>query len=128
MKREVIATQKAPAAIGPYSQGIRLGNLLFTAGQLALDPQTGEMIKGDITAQTRQVLKNIKAIVETGGSSMENVLKTTIFLVDFKDYKEMNAVYTEFFGKEAPARSTVQVASLVLGARVEIDAIAWVSD
>jgi len=126
MKREVIATKTAPAAIGPYSQAIRVGDLVFTAGQLAIDPATGKLVEGGIEKQTRQVLRNIAAVLEVAGSSLGNVVKTTVFLKDMGDFKAMNGVYAEFFAKEPPARSTVEVANLPLGALVEIDAIAVV--
>jgi len=126
MKREVIATRKAPAAVGPYSQAIRVGDLVFTAGQLAIDPAIGKLVEGGIEKQTRQVLRNIAAVLEVAGSSLSNVVKTTVFLKDMGDFKAMNGVYAEFFAKEPPARSTVEVANLPLGALVEIDAIAVV--
>jgi len=126
MKREVIATRKAPAAVGPYSQAIRVGDLVFTAGQLAIDPAIGKLVEGGIEKQTRQVLRNIAAVLEVAGSSLGNVVKTTVFLKDMGDFKAMNGVYAEFFAKEPPARSTVEVANLPLGALVEIDAIAVV--
>jgi 2-iminobutanoate/2-iminopropanoate deaminase len=126
MKREVIATEKAPAAVGPYSQAIRVGDFVFTAGQLAIDPATGKLVEGKIEEQTRQVLKNIAAVLEAAGSSLDKVVKTTVFLKDIGDFKAMNQVYGEFFVHEPPARSTVEVANLPLGALVEIDAIAIV--
>jgi len=126
MKREVIATKKAPGAVGPYSQAIRVGDLVFTAGQLAIDPAIGKLVEGGIEKQTRQVLRNIAAVLEVAGSSLGNVVKTTVFLKDMGDFKAMNGVYAEFFAKEPPARSTVEVANLPLGALVEIDAIAVV--
>ncbi len=126
MKREVIATRKAPAAVGPYSQAIRVGDLVFTAGQLAIDPAIGKLVEGGIEKQTRQVLRNIAAVLEVAGSSLGKVVKTTVFLKDMGDFKAMNGVYAEFFAKEPPARSTVEVANLPLGALVEIDAIAVV--
>jgi len=124
MKREVIATEKAPAAVGPYSQAIRVGDLIFTAGQLAIDPATGKLVEGGVAEQTRQVLRNISAVLEAAGSSLGRVVKTTVFLKDMGDFKAMNQVYGEFFASEPPARSTVEVAELALGALVEIDAIA----
>jgi 2-iminobutanoate/2-iminopropanoate deaminase len=126
MKREVIATKKAPAAVGPYSQAIRVGDFVFTAGQLALDPATGKLVEGAIEEQTRQVLTNIAAVLEAAGSSLDKVVKTTVFLEDMGDFRAMNEVYGEFFADEPPARSTVEVAFLPLGAQVEIDAIAVV--
>ncbi|MGA9349248.1 MAG: RidA family protein [Anaerolineae bacterium] len=126
MKREVIATKKAPAAVGPYSQAIRVGDFVFTAGQLAIDPATGKLVEGGIKEQTRQVLRNIAAVLEAAGSSLDKVVKTTVFLKDMGDFKAMNEVYGGFFAKEPPARSTVEVTNLALGALVEIDAIAVV--
>jgi 2-iminobutanoate/2-iminopropanoate deaminase len=124
MKREVIATPKAPGAIGPYSQGIAIGDLVFTAGQGGVDPATRKMVEGGIQAQTRQVLKNIAAILEAAGSAMENVVKTTVYLKDMGEFAQMNAVYAEFFPKDPPARTTIQAAALPLGLSVEIEAIA----
>ncbi len=126
MKREVIATKKAPGAVGPYSQAIQVGDFVFTAGQLAFDPATGKFVEGGIEEQTRQVLRNIAAVLEAAGSSLDKVVKTTVFLKDMGDFKAMNGVYGEFFANEPPARSTVEVAALPLGALVEIDAIAVV--
>ncbi len=126
MKREVIATEKAPAAVGPYSQAIRVGDFVFTAGQLAIDPATGKLAEGGIEEQTRQVLRNIAAVLEAAGSSLDKVVKTTVFLKDMSDFKAMNQVYGEFFAGEPPARLTVEVADLALGALLEIDAIAVV--
>jgi len=126
MKPEVVATRKAPAAVGPYSQAIRVGDFVFTAGQLAIDPATAELVEGGIEEQTRQVLRNIAAVLEEAGSSIDKVVKTTVFLKDMGDFKAMNEVYGEFFANEPPARSTVEVANLALGALVEIDAIAVV--
>lgn len=126
MSREVISTAKAPAAVGPYSQAIRVDNLVFTAGQVAIDPEQGKLIEGDIAAQTRQVLTNLSAVLEAAGSSLSQVLKTTVFLKDIHDFAAMNAVYAEFFPEKPPARSAVQVAALPLGALVEIEAVALV--
>ena len=125
MKREVIATKKAPGAVGPYSQAIRVGDFVFTAGQLAFDPATGKLVEGGIQEQTRQVLRNITAVLEAAGSSLDKVVKTTVFLEDMGDFRAMNEVYSEFFPNEPPARSTV-VVGLALSALVEIDAIAAV--
>ena len=126
MKREVIATKKAPGAVGPYSQAIRVGDFVFTAGQLAFDPATGKLVEGGIEEQTRQVLRNIAAVLEAAGSSLDEVVKTTVFLKDMGDFKAMNEVYASFFANQPPARSTVEVANLIPGALVEIDAIAVV--
>ncbi len=126
MKREVIATKKAPGAVGPYSQAIQVGHFVFTAGQLAFDPATGKLVEGGIEEQARQVLRNIAAVLEAAGSSLDKVVKTTVFLKDMGDFKAMNGVYASFFANQPPARSTVEVAALPLGALVEIDAIAAV--
>ena len=127
-KKEVIATRKAPAAVGPYSQAIRVQDLVFTAGQIALDPSTGKLVPGDVKAQTRQVLRNLSAVLEAAGSSIAQVVKTTVFLADMRSYGDVNAVYGEFFTDNPPARSAVQVAALPLGASVEIEAVAVCGD
>ena len=124
MDRHVIATKNAPAAVGPYSQAIRCGDLVYTAGQLGMDPQTKALVEGGIQAQTRQALTNIKAVLEATGAAMENVVKTTVFLQDMGDFKAMNAVYAEFFSAAPPARSAVQAAALPLGGLIEIEAVA----
>ena len=121
-----VATGGAPKAIGPYSQGIVIGGLVYTAGQTPLDPATGEMVAGGIPEQTARVLENIRAILEAAGSGMQQVVKTTVFLTDMADFGEMNATYTQAFGEHRPARSTVAVKALPRGARVEIEAIAEV--
>lgn len=123
MSREVIATADAPAAIGPYSQAIKAGGFVFTAGQLGLDPATGKLAEG-VEAQTRQALANLKAILAAAGSSPAQVVKTTIFLADLADFAKVNAIYAEVFDAAPPARSTVQVAALPSSARVEIEAVA----
>lgn len=128
MDKQIIATDKAPAAIGPYSQGVRIGDLIYTAGQAGLVPGTKEFAGPDIESQTRQTLENIKAILEAGGSCMKHVLKTTVFMMDLGEFTRMNAVYAEFFPEHPPARSTVQVAAIPLGARVEIEAVAEACD
>ena len=122
--RTTVHTASAPKAIGPYSQAIRVGELVFTAGQIAIDPAVGKLIEGDIAAQTRRVLANITAILEAAGTSIERVVKTTVFMSDLSQFAQMNAVYAEFFPDSPPARSTVQVAGLPLGALVEIEAVA----
>ena len=126
LKRDVVSTDKAPKAIGPYSQGIKAGDFVFTAGQAGMDPAIGKIVEGGIGEQTRQTLKNIQAILEAAGTSLDRVVKTTVFLQDMADFQAMNAVYAEFFppDKNPPARTTVQAAKLPLGALVEIDAIA----
>jgi 2-iminobutanoate/2-iminopropanoate deaminase len=126
MHRELIHTNQAPAAVGPYSQAVRVGNLLFTAGQIGLDPVTGQMMEADVATQTERVLQNLAAILNAGGSSLEQVIKCTVFLMDMADFAAMNEVYGRFFPQNPPARSTVQVSGLPLGARVEIEAIALV--
>ena len=126
MPIETVATSGAPRAIGPYSQALRAGGFLFTAGQVGFDPATGELVDGGIGEQTRQVLQNIRAILEAGGSGLAQVVKTTVFLVDMADFAAMNEVYAEAFGTHRPARSTVAVAALPRGARVEIEAVAAV--
>ena len=124
MDREIIATDKAPAAVGPYSQAVRVGDFVFTAGQIPLDPASGQMVEGDIEAQTRRALTNLSAVLEAAGASLANVVKTTVFLADISEFKAMNGVYAEFFPDAPPARSAVQAAALPLGARVEIEAVA----
>ena len=124
MNRHVVSTADAPAAVGPYSQAIKANGYVFTAGQLGLDPATGKFVEGDVTDQARQALKNLKAILEAAGSSLEAVTKTTVFLQDMNDFKRVNAVYAEFFSAAPPARSAVQVAALPLGGLVEIEAVA----
>ena len=120
-----IFSENAPRPIGPYSQGIRAGGLLFLSGQIALSPRTGEIIGVSAAEQARQALGNLQAVLEAGGSSLEDVVKTTVFLVDLSDFAAVNEVYAEFFpGQKPPARSAVQVAALPKGARVEIEAIA----
>jgi 2-iminobutanoate/2-iminopropanoate deaminase len=129
MSKAVVATSKAPAAIGPYSQGIRVGNLVFTAGQIALDPATQQVVAPGIAEQTTQVMENLRAILEAAGSSLARVVKTTVFLKDFNDFAAMNAVYGAYLapdGVAAPARSTVEVSRLPKDVLVEIDLIAEV--
>lgn len=124
MAGEVVSTDRAPGAIGPYSQAIKLGNLVFTAGQIPLDPATGQMVSGDIQAQTERVMQSVSAILEQAGSSIERVVKTTCFLADLNHFAEFNEVYAKYMGKNRPARSTVQVAALPGGALVEVETIA----
>jgi 2-iminobutanoate/2-iminopropanoate deaminase len=129
MSKAVIATNLAPAAIGPYSQGIRAGNLIFTAGQIALDPETGQVVAPGIAEQTMRVMENLKAILEAGGSSLPQVVKATVFLKDFNDFAAMNTVYGAYLAPEgvtAPARSTVEVSRLPKDVLVEIELIAEV--
>jgi 2-iminobutanoate/2-iminopropanoate deaminase len=122
--REVIATSEAPKAIGPYSQAIRASGLLFTAGQVAIDPSTQQLIEGDISAQTERVLKNLSAILKAAGCGLKDVLRCTVFLKDMSDFAAMNAVYGKYFDAAPPARSTVEVSRLPKDALVEIDAVA----
>ncbi|HTP02739.1 MAG TPA: RidA family protein [Anaerolineales bacterium] len=122
--KQSVLTEKAPKPIGPYSQGIQAGAFVFASGQAGLDPNTGELVAGGVEAETRQVLTNIKHVLEAGGSGLAHVVKTTVFLVDMADFPKMNAVYAEFFPATPPARSTVAVAALPKAAHVEIEAIA----
>lgn len=123
-QRTRISTNDAPAAIGPYSQAIAAGDLIFCSGQVALDPASGELTSADVRAQTRRALENLSAVLHAGGSSLAEVVKTTVFLVDMGDFAAMNEVYGEFFSAEPPARSTIGVAALPRGARVEVEAVA----
>ncbi len=124
LSREIIKTEKAPKAIGPYSIGIKTGSFIFTAGQAGVIPESGNIIEGGIENETRQTLTNIKTILEAAGSSLQLVVKTTVFLIDMAEFSKMNAVYAEFFKEDPPARTTVQAAALPKNARVEIEAIA----
>lgn len=125
--KKIISTEKAPKAIGPYSQAIRTQNLVFTAGQVGLDPATMELVEGGVELQTRQTLTNLKHVLESADSGLNFVVKTTVFLKDMGDFPTMNSVYAEFFPKNQPARSTVQVAALPKGALVEIECVALIS-
>ncbi len=122
--KETISTDNAPGAIGPYSQAVKTGNMVFCSGQIPIDPVTGEFVSGDVAEQTRQVLKNLSAVLEAAGTDLSNVVKTTVFLADMNDFTAMNEVYAEFFNGNKPARATVQAARLPRDARVEIDCIA----
>src|SRR5688572_13165712 len=122
--REAVSTDAAPAAIGPYSQAIRAGSLLFVSGQIPLDPKTGAMVDGDIAAQTHRVFANLKAILEAAGASFDHVVRTTVYLADMGDFAKVNEIYGTYFSSPAPARATVQAARLPKDARVEIDVIA----
>jgi reactive intermediate/imine deaminase len=124
--RTIITSEKAPKAVGPYSQAVRVGDLVFTAGQIGLDPQTMELVEG-LEAQVRQVLQNMSHVLEASGSSLKDVVKTTVFMQDLAEFAQMNAIYTEFFTQNYPARSTIQIAALPRGARVEIECVALVS-
>ena len=123
MAKNIIATKNAPGAIGPYSQGIRANGFVFASGQIGLDPATGEFVKGGIVEQSRQALLNVKNVLEAAGSGLDKAVKTTVFLKDINDFAAMNAVYSEFFKTDCPARSAVQVAALPKGALVEIEVI-----
>jgi len=123
-QKEVVVSAKAPKALGPYSAGIKAGPYVYTAGQLGLDPASGDFVEGGIEAQTRQALENLKAILEAAGSSLDKVVKTTVFLLDMNDFGAMNGVYGEFFTQDFPARSAVQVARLPKDGLVEIEAVA----
>jgi 2-iminobutanoate/2-iminopropanoate deaminase len=122
--KKIVSTEKAPKAIGPYSQAIQTENLVFTAGQVGLDPATMELVDGGVEAQTRQVLTNLRHVLETADSGLNFIVKTTVFLQDLADFAKMNSVYSEFFPENPPARSTVQVAALPKGALVEIECVA----
>lgn len=122
--KTIISTAEAPAAIGPYSQAVRVGSTLYCAGQIPLDPQTGQIVAGDITDQTKRVMQNIAAVLRAAGLSFDHVVKTTIFLSDFADFQTVNEIYGSFFKKDPPARSTVQAAALPRNAKVEIEVIA----
>ncbi len=128
MNKQIIATDRAPAAVGPYSQGVRLGDFIFTAGQLGIVPGTKDFAGPDIESQTRQALENVKGVLEASDSCLEHVVKCTVFLQDIEEFSRMNAVYGQFFQEKPPARSAVQVAALPLGGRVEIEAIAEACD
>jgi len=122
--REIISTEKAPGAIGPYSQAIKTGGMVFCSGQIPIDPATGEFVSNDVVEQTEQVLKNLSAVLEAAGTNLGNVVKTTVFLADMGDFAAMNEVYGRYFSENKPARATVQAAALPKDARVEIDCIA----
>jgi 2-iminobutanoate/2-iminopropanoate deaminase len=124
---KVISTEDAPAAIGPYSQAIRAGNLVFTSGQLALEPTSGKMVAGGVEAQTRQALENVKAVLAAAGGALDTVVKTTVFIKNMEDFPRINAVYAEYFPANQPARSCVEVARLPKDALVEIEVIACVA-
>ena len=126
LAKEVISSEAAPKAVGPYSQAIKAGNFLFISGQLALNPKTGEIVSGGIEAQTKQSIENIKSILSSAGASLRDVVKTTVFLKDMEQFAQMNKVYQEYFGAGAPARSTVEVAKLPRDGLVEIESIAIV--
>lgn len=122
--RERIETAKAPSPIGPYSQAVRANGFIFVSGQIPIDPESGNVVEGDIAAQTHRVMKNLAAILEAGGSGLDRVVKTSIYLTDMGDFGELNRVYEEYLGSTRPARATVQVSRLPRGVRVEIEAVA----
>jgi 2-iminobutanoate/2-iminopropanoate deaminase len=122
--KKIISTTEAPAAIGPYSQAVRAGSMIFCAGQVPLDPKTGQIVSEDISEQTRRVLDNLSAVLKAEGLTLANVVKTTVFLADFADFPKMNEIYATYFTNQPPARSTVGVSTLPKNARVEIEAIA----
>jgi 2-iminobutanoate/2-iminopropanoate deaminase len=128
MTKKIVETDKAPSPVGPYSQAVIAGRLVFASGQTSVDPQTGELIDGDIGAQTAQVLRNLEAVLEAAGSGLEHVLKVTVFLADMNDFAAMNEAYGRFFTREHPARTTIQAAALPLRARIEIELIAAVEE
>lgn len=128
IKKEIIKTQKAPLAIGPYSQAIKVGDLLFVSGQISIKPETNKFIDGEVEVQTEQVLENIKAILEAVGSSLEDVVKVTIYLRNMEDFALVNKVYSRYFEKSLPARATVEVSNLPKNAKVEIDAIGIIAN
>jgi 2-iminobutanoate/2-iminopropanoate deaminase len=127
-KKSIVSTADAPAAIGPYSQAVKAGGFVFTSGQIALDPATGQMVTGGTAEEARQVLANLRAVLAAAGASIDDVVKTTIFLADMDDFGIVNEIYAETFRSAMPARSTVQAARLPRGARVEIEAIAFMGD
>lgn len=123
--KQIVVAEKAPKAIGPYSAGVSLNNLVFTSGQLGIDPNTGELVAGGIEAETRQALVNLMHVLEAAGSSLEKVLKTTVYLKDINEFGRMNSIYREFFAENYPARSAIQVAALPKDGAVEIEAVAY---
>ena len=128
MPKQPIKTPRAPAAIGPYSQGVKAGGFIFISGQIPLDPTSGEIVNGDVAQQTDRVMRNIRAILDDSGATLQDVVKTTIFLADMNDFAAVNEVYGRYFDSEPPARATVQVARLPKDVRVEIEATAWVGE
>ena len=124
MNKIAIATDQAPSAIGPYSQAISTGSMMFLSGQIPIDPATGDLVSSDVSAQTEQIMKNLEAVLGAGGLTYQNVVKTTIYLTDLNDFQAVNTVYARFFQAPPPARATVEVSALPKGARVEIEAVA----
>lgn len=127
VKKEIVSSEKAPKAIGPYSAAVKAGNFVFTAGQLGIDPGSGEFVAGGIEAQTRKALENLSSVLEAAGTSLANVIKTTVFLDDMDDFSAMNGIYGQFFTENFPARSAVQASKLPKGGLVEIEAVALLS-
>jgi 2-iminobutanoate/2-iminopropanoate deaminase len=127
VEREIVSTDKAPAAVGPYSQGVKVGNFVFTAGQVAIDPAAGKIVAEDVTGQTHQVMNNLAQVLRKAGTSLDKVVKTTVFLQSMDDFAAMNEVYGSYFNDKPPARSTVEVSRLPIGALVEIEAVALIS-
>ena len=123
--KKIISTTNAPAAVGPYSQAVRAGNLLFCSGQIGVDPSTGQFVQGGVKEQAEQVMKNVQSVLEAAGNSFTDVIKATVFAVDMKDFSTVNGVYASYFEKDAPARSFVEVSALPKGALVEVEVIAW---
>ncbi|MEA1964498.1 MAG: RidA family protein [Candidatus Aerophobetes bacterium] len=123
-EKEIITTEKTASAVGPYSQAMKIGDLIFTSGQLGISPSTGKMVEGGIESETRQALENLKAILEAGGSSLDEVVKTAVFITDMNDFAKVNKIYSEYFTGGFPARSCVEVGALAKGAQIEIEAIA----
>lgn len=128
MEKTIIHTEKAPAAVGPYSQAVRVGPFLYTAGQLGLDHETGKLVDDEIKTQTERALNNLRSVVQAAGGDLGDVVKTTVFLLDMAEFGAMNEVYAGFFGDSPPARSAVQVAALPLGGRVEVEAVAYLPE
>lgn len=126
--KEIIKTARAPQAIGPYSQAVKVGGFIFVSGQIPISPETGDIVEGDIAAQTDRVLQNIKCILNDSGAGLDNVVKTTVYLADMKDFSAMNQVYAGYFGTESPARAAVEVSRLPRDVMVEIEAVAWTGD
>lgn len=124
MKLDILKTDKAPAAVGPYSQGVKAENIIYTSGQLPINPETGKLLTGDIKAQARMSLENVKAILESAGATLEDVVKVTVFVADMNQFSDINEVYGEYFSNHKPARSLVEVVKLPLGGEIEIEAIA----
>lgn len=124
MEKKIVSTTKAPGAVGPYSQAVKYGDMLYTAGQIALHPETGQMVEGGIKEQTHQVFANLKAVLEASGTGLENVIKTTVFIIDMNQFGDVNEVYGDYFAEDYPARSCVEVSRLPKDALVEIEVIA----